>query len=138
MKKKLAVLAFLLLLAAPAMAWAQTWYTGSKAIIAWDPVPPIVATDVVKYQAYTKVEEFGTPLKFGAETLATEIEITFTVEGRNFVGVETIRYVAGDPVGKPSERAAWSHNPLDCAGGVTFGVVFYVVPNVIKNLRIVK
>ena len=135
MKKKLALVFALLLLLAPVVALAQTWYTANQATVAWDPVAPIATGDVIKYQVYTKVGTSGTPAKVGGEITATQLALTFSIEGRYFVGVQTIRYPTGETVGIPSATTAWSNVAADCAAAGPFGIVFYVAPPAATGLR---
>ena len=135
MKKLLLVLVLICLFVTP--VFAQTWYTANQVTVGWDAVPPIVSTDTVKYQVYTKVGTTGTPAKVGGEITATELTISFSVEGRYFIGVETIRYPQGETVGIPSATKAWSENAADCAAAGPFGVVFYVAPGSVKGLKTV-
>lgn len=124
-----------LLVLVPLVALAQTWYTANQATVAWDPVAPIAAGDVVKYQVYTKVGATGTPVKVGGEITATQLAITFSVEGRYYVGAETVRYPAGETVGIRSATIAWSNVAADCAAAGPFGIVYYVSPGTPKGLR---
>jgi len=135
MKKKLALIVLVLFVLAPMVALAQTWYTANQATVAWDAVAPIATGDVIKYQVYTKVGTSGTPAKVGGEITATQLALTFTVEGRYFVGVQTIRYPTGETVGIPSATTAWSNVAADCAAAGPFGIVYYVAPGAVKNLR---
>ena len=135
MKKKLALVFALLLLLAPVVALAQTWYTANQATVAWDPVAPIATGDVIKYQVYTKVGTSGTPAKVGGEITATQLALTFSIEGRYFVGVQTIRYPTGETVGIPSATTAWSNVAADCAAAGPFGIKFFVAPEAAAGLR---
>lgn len=135
MKKKLALIMVLLFVLAPMVALAQTWYTANQATVAWDAVAPIATGDTIKYQVYTKIGTAGTPAKVGAEITATQMAITFNVEGRYYVGVQTVRYPTGETVGTPSATIAWSNIAADCAAAGPFGIVYYVAPGAVKNLR---
>lgn len=135
MKKKLALVILVLFMLAPMVALAQTWYTANQATVAWDPVAPIATGDVIRYQVYTKIGASGTPVKVGAEITATQLAITFNTEGRYFVGVQTLRYPTGETVGIPSATIAWSNIAADCAAAGPFGIVYYVAPGAVKNLR---
>lgn len=135
MKKLLLALMFVCLCVTP--AFAQTWYTANQVTVGWDAVAPIVSTDTVKYQVYTKVGATGTPSKVGGEITATQLTISFSIEGRYFIGVETVRYPQGETVGVPSATVAWSNNAADCAAAGPFGITFYVAPGSVKGLRTV-
>lgn len=137
MKKLLTclVMAIVVLFAAP--VWAQTWVTANQGTVAWDAVAPIVATDTVKYQVYTRIGTTGNGAPVGTEITATQLAITFAIEGRYFVGVKTMRYPTGETVGIPSADTAWSNDPLVCAAAGPFGFVYYVAPMAVKGLRTV-
>jgi hypothetical protein len=132
MKKLLFVLAMVLM---ASQAWAQTWVTANQATVAWDVVAPIVATDTIRYQVYTRIGTTGNGSTVGTEITATELAITFSVEGRYFVGVKSIRYPVGETVGIPSASISWSNDSLVCAAAGPFGFVYYVAPAGVKGIR---
>ena len=117
-------------------AWAQTWVTANQGTVAWDAVAPIVATDTIKYQVYTRIGATGDGAAVGAEIIATQLAITFSVEGRYFVGVKAVRYPVGETVGIPAAAVSWSNDPLVCAAAGPFGFVYYVAPPGVKGLRV--
>lgn len=136
--KKLAIsmfIVFCLAFGAFVYANAQTWYTANQATVAWDAVAPVVSTDTIKYQVYTKVGATGTPVKVGGEITALQLTITFNIEGRYFIGVDAVRYPTGETVGIRSDRIAWSDVATDCSSVGPFGVVYFVSPATPKNLK---
>lgn len=138
-RKVMAVLGVVLMLTVwcYAVAYAQTWYPTNQATVAWDAVASVATGDVIKYQVYTKVGATGTPTKVGGEITATQLAVTFNIEGRYFVGVEAIRYPVGETVGTKS-TTSWSNVAADCAAAGPFGIVYYVSPLAPKNLRDVR
>lgn len=126
--KKLIV--FLLLFFAPA-CFAQVWHPANQATVEWDAVTKrsdgsaIPAGDTVKYQVWSRLGTAGTPAKVGAEITATQLVISYSVEGRYFAGVQAIRYPVGETAGVAS-AVSWSSDPLVCAGGTAFGIVYYL------------
>lgn len=114
---------------------AQTWFPANQATVAWDPVAPIATGDVIKYQCYTRNDTTSAGTKVGGEITATQQVISFPAEGRYYIGVETIRYAAGETVGIRSDRIAWSNNASDCSSAGPFGIVYLVSPGAVKNIR---
>lgn len=132
--KKLICLIFILSI--PSLGFSQTWYTANQVTFAWDAVPKVQPTDQTnKYQVYSRTDTVSNGVKVGGEITATQLAVSFTVEGRYYLGVEAIRYPAGETVGILSDRA-WSNIAKDAAGGVPFGVVYFVKPGSASGLRI--
>ena len=133
--KKLIIIAAILIFAAPAMA--QTWVTANQATLAWDAVAKIATTDTIKYQCYTKSPlATSTPQKVGGEITATQQPITFSVEGRYFLCVESLRYAQGETVAIKSSRMACTDVATDTQAGVATGVVYFTAPGAPGSLRI--
>lgn len=118
------------------VAYAQTWVTANQGTVAWDAVAPVATGDTIKYQVYTRIGTTGDGAPVGAEITATQLAITFTVEGRYFVGVKAIRYPIGETVGIPSAATSWSNDPLVCAAAGPFGFVYFVAPVNPKGLHV--
>jgi hypothetical protein len=134
MKTLFASLLFLFLVSPAA---GQTWYTANQVTFAWDPVPKVQPTDQTnKYQVYSRTDTVSNGVKVGGEITATQLAVSFTVEGRYYLGVEAIRYPAGETVGIVSATKGWSNVAVDAAGGVPFGVVYFVRPGSASGLRI--
>jgi hypothetical protein len=113
------------------------WNTANQVTLTWDAVPKVAATDQAnKYQVYTKAgSPTATPQKVGSEITATQQAVTFTVEGRYYLCVGSIRYPQGETVGIPSSRLACSDIAADTQSGA-FGVVYYVAPAPPGGLRL--
>ena len=135
MRRLLIILAIILL---PTTVLAQSWYTANQVTVGWDAVPPIAQGDVIKYQVYTRIGTSGDGAKVGSEITASQLAITFTIEGRYFIGVKTIRYPQGETVGVPSATTSWSNDPLVCAAAGPFGVQFFALPGGIRGLKVVS
>lgn len=116
------------------VASAQTWVTANQLTVGWDAVAPLQPTDTVKYQVYLRQGTSGDGTAYGAETLATQQLITFTEEGRYFIGVRAVRYPLGETVGIPSPTISWS-NVAEVTQSGPFGAVYFVSPNAPVGLR---
>jgi hypothetical protein len=133
--KRILIIIAILILAAPAMA--QTWYTANQVTLAWDAVPKVLPADQAnKYQVYSRNDLVSTGTKIGGEITATQLVISFSVEGRYYLGVETIRYPSGETVGIKSATKAWSNVAAD-TGGNPFGVMFFAAPTSPGGLRLI-
>ena len=118
-------------------ALAQTWYTANQVTLAWDAVPKVLPTDQAnKYQVYSRNDlvSLGSPI--GSEITATQLVVSFTTEGRYYLGVEAIRYPAGEAVGIKSTTKAWSNVAADTANN-PFGVMFFAAPSGASGLRLI-
>ncbi len=121
-------------LAQPANAFE--WKKVNQVTIAWDAVETIKdgaalpEGSTLKYQVYTK-DAAGVIVAL-QEVEATQLLITFTVEGNYLVGVSTVRY---DNDAKVAESEInWS----DTNGEMTpnpFGISFYQSPATPKGLK---
>lgn len=139
MKKALMILLFVLL--APLTLQAQQWYTANSIPIAWDVYPPHQTGDTISYYVYAKnvdtdelLGTIDTPNgKAVAETANLTQTLTFSQEGRYYVGVATKRIPTGttevlvSPINWSNENGAATPNP--------FGVRYFVPPNSPLNLR---
>ena len=133
--KRLLIILAILIFASPAMA--QTWYTANQVTLAWDAVPKVLATDQAnKYQVYSRNDlvSLGSPI--GGEITATQLVVSFTVEGRYYLGVKSVRYPAGETVGVPSVGTSWSNVAADTANN-PFGVMFFAAPGGATGLRLI-
>ena len=134
--KKLWLMMILVMGLTVALSWrveAQEWKTANQVTVLWDPVT--VATGTVSYKTYYRPASSG-PEVFTYVSTITEVQatITFTLEGRYFLGVRSVRNVDGIEV--ESSTISWSDNPLVCAGGVTFGVQYYIPPPNVGGLKL--
>jgi hypothetical protein len=139
MKKALIILAILLTVGAASSrdALAQTWYTANQVTLAWDAVPKVLPTDQAnKYQVYSRNDLVSLGSKIGGEITATQLLVSFTNEGRYYLGVEAIRYPAGETVGIKSVAKAWSNVAADTNNN-PFGVSFFAVPGGVGGLRLI-
>jgi hypothetical protein len=131
--KKLFIILVILLVSE--LANAQSWYTANQVTLAWDAVPKVLATDQPnKYQVYSRNDLVSLGTKISGEITATQLLISFTTEGRYYLGVESIRYPAGETIGVKSALKAWSNVPAD-TNNSPFGVVYYVLPGIVGGLK---
>jgi len=130
MKKLILVFALMTMVMASSVL-ALEWHTANQATVAWDTVDKIVDTDVISYVLYFKIVGTDIPILAG-ETADLRFTITFTDEGKYYIGVATKRVVAdGEAL---ESKINWS----DVNGESTpdpFGVKFYVKPDQPKNLH---
>jgi len=133
--KKFALILGILFLAST--GFAQTWYTANQVTLAWDAVPKVLTTDQAnKYQVYSRNDLVSLGTKIGSEITATQLVISFSTEGRYYLGVESIRYPIGETVGIPSLTKAWSNVAAD-TNNSPFGVMFFTAPAQPSVLRLV-
>ena len=141
MKKIMLFLIMFLILFASSV-YAQTWWTANQVTVAWDAVEPSQPTDTISYYVYLKFVQTNEQLgdidtdngKAFLEVADTQVTISFSVEGKYYVGVATKRLVEDGTV--ITTEINWS----DINGESTpnpFGVSFYVTPNIPKNLRVI-
>lgn len=132
--KKLFIIISLLLISS--IASAQTWYTANQVTLAWDPVAKVATTDQAnKYQVYSRNDLVSLGTKVAGEITATQLLISFSVEGQYYLGVESIRYPAGATVGIPSATKAWSNVAADTNNN-PFGVSYIIKPAITTGLRL--
>lgn len=116
----LSALSFQLL--APPQAVAQTWKPTNQVTVGWDAVTS--PTGTITYKVYSRPEAGGTPTLM-ATVPATQATVTFTQEGRFYLGVSTVRTVGG--VAVESSTVSWSSDPAVTFQAQTFGVE-YIIP----------
>lgn len=134
MKKLFIILSILIL---TSVAQAQTWYTANQVTLAWNAVPKVLTTDQAnKYQVYSRNDLVSLGNKIGGEITANQLVVSFTTEGRYYLGVETIRYPVGETVGIKSATKAWSNEAAD-TNNSPFGVTFFAAPGGASGLRII-
>jgi hypothetical protein len=124
-----------------AIAQAQTWYPVNQATVAWDAVTqlsdgtPIPAGSTIHYVVYSKAPGGTVFSAIGTPVTATQMLITFAVEGQYIIGVKAQR-LAGTPAAMVSESdIAWSDVAANVPISGTWGVIYYIKPGAIKNLR---
>jgi hypothetical protein len=110
---------------------AQEWHTASQITVAWDVVDPSLPNDVISYIVRVKNATTGEEQIVG-ETSELNYTITFTTEGRYYIGVSTKR-ITGDMTELESE-VNWSNENGEATPN-PFGVVFYVIPEPPPNLH---
>jgi len=113
-------------------AWSQTWYPANQKTVAWDAVT--VPSGTVTYKVYSKPETSETPTLMTTVT-TTQATVTFTVEGRYYLGVSAVRTVSGVEV--ESSTISWSNVAAVCKNGQTFGIQYITAPNAPTGFRIV-
>lgn len=134
MKRFILILA-IMIFASPAMA--QTWYTANQVTLAWDAVLKVLTTDQEnKYQVYSRNDLVSLGNKIGDEITTTQLVVSFTSEGRYYLGVEAIRYPVGETVGIKSATKAWSNVAAD-TNNSPFGVMYFAAPGYPGGLRLV-
>jgi hypothetical protein len=131
--KKLIVLAILLF---AVVAYGQTWQTANQVTMGWDAVAPITAGDTIKYQVYVKKGDTAPLVSAGGETLNTTFLVNFSIEGRYYLCVETVRYAQGETEPQRSDTIACSNVAADTANGTPFGVKYFVNPSKPGGLKV--
>jgi hypothetical protein len=134
MKKLILGLVIIFLGISMNISYAQTWYPANQVTVAWDASTKIAPTDVVKYQLYMRTGTTGDGTAVGVETEAVQALVTFSTEGRYYLGVKAIRYPAGETIGIPSLTTSWSNVAAD-TNNAPFGVIYYAAPIAPINLR---
>jgi hypothetical protein len=118
------------------VASAQTWHTANQVTFNWDAVAPILPSDVIKYAVYVKKGETAPLVSAGGETLANSFVLTFSVEGRYYLCVETLRYPQGETEPVRSDTISCSDVGSNNASGVPFGVKYFTNPNKPGGLKV--
>lgn len=141
-RKYLSLFVVVLVLSIPGFVSCQEWITANQVTVVWDPVTkfdngqPIPADDIIEYIVYlvrsSDIEKVDPVAIWTADS--TEYTITLGVEGRWFVGLQTLRK---DSSGTILSRSivGWSDDPLIVSEGRVFGLCYYLAPAPISNLR---
>ena len=121
---------------------AENWKTANSITVSWDAVQSMAEGDVMKYQVYTSTNLVNPNLAakaVGTEVVTTEQVVNFMSEGKYYLGVETVRYPAGEATGTgiKSANISWSNDVSVCKEG-TFGVIYYSLPKNAIGLRLTK
>jgi hypothetical protein len=106
----------------PSPAFSQTWKPTNQVTVGWDTVTS--PTGTITYKIYSRPEAGGTPTLM-TTVPATQATVTFTQEGRYYLGVSTVRTVGGAEV--ESSTISWSSDPSVTFQAQTFGVE-YIIP----------
>ena len=127
----LAVIAILLSTAVSAFAADQV-ITTNQITVGWDPVTTLSDTTAlpadhtIEYEVFS--EDVNTlEVSSVGQVASLQSLITFTNEGRYYVGVEALRYDSGHVLLSKS-GIAWSGNPQSVSGGQTFIVQYFIAP----------
>lgn len=134
----------LLLTLGSGMAQDINWKVANQTTMSWNPVTtvkdlngnlvPIPAGQSVSYGLYAfsppsaRPDKTATPLNIIAPV---SYVFTFIAEGRYIMGVNSVRYdnSTTPPTLLSTSIISWSDDPAVCAGGQTFGVMFYYLPS---------
>jgi len=139
MLNKLGVIFLVLFFSFTAVTLGQEWHTVNQATITWSEVTgseggiPFPETDVIEYRvwlsnAVTDPDKTN-PVEVGI-TEETMFVVTLNVEGRYFVGLQTMRSILMGPddekklVGE--SRIGWSDEPEIALDGNIFGLQHYL------------
>lgn len=126
-----------LLVLLPSIVWGQMWIPANQKTIGWDAVTTlqdgsaIPSGNSISYKVYRR-PELGTETEV-ATTTNTNYTITFSVEGKYFIGVKSLRL---DSSGAQLSESlvSWSNDPAVVAAG-TFGIIYYLGPFAPRGLR---
>jgi len=113
---------------------AITWHTADQATVAWQKPATYssgatIPDDVIlEYEIFSALQadksDAGEPI---ARTGNLQKVLTMTVEGKHYIGVRAVRVDNGEDV--TYSEIAWSDNAVACQDGNTFGIVYFLVPN---------
>ena len=141
---KLALVSFFLgcIFCVPQSGHAVDWYTANQATVAWTPVTtttdgtPIAVGSVIKYQTYLADAVADPDKQNPIDTGIVDVpEKTFTLskEGQFYAGTQSLRYFNGELIGK-SKTISWSDDPIVCQSGKTFGMKYYLIPDIVTGM----
>ena len=129
-KRVILISAIVWLVAMP--AFGQTWHTANQKTIGWDAVTqdvdgdPIPSGHTVSYKVFLSNalvtdKSDATPV---ATATTLDALVTLQAKGSFFIGVQAFLLPDGEsePVEGTESTIAWSDNPADCEGQVTFGL----------------
>ena len=113
-------------------ASAETWHTANQKTIGWDAVTqdvdgdPIPSGHTVSYKVFLSnalVTDKSDAMPVATAT-SLDAVVTLQAKGSYFVGVQAFLVPDGEsePVEGTESTIAWSDNPADCEGQVTFGL----------------
>ena len=133
-------LAVVLVLAMAGMSWAvDDWATANQLTVGWDNVTTLIdgrtlpVGNTVSYRVYLRPDGTTTQTQV-AQVTTNQATITFTVEGKYYIGIQAVRFVAGEEVSVSG--ISWSDDPL-VVDTRTFGVKFWITPSGIIKLKVV-
>ncbi|MBA7610087.1 hypothetical protein ES703_17292 [subsurface metagenome] len=123
-------------------ARAMDWTTANQVTVGWTPVTSLVdgsaipPGDEILYEVFAVLETGDKSIDriFIGETNETEYVVTFAEEGCYFIGVRSARV---RDVKKISVSGfAWSDDPAAVKNGVTFGVIYFLVPGSVSGMEV--
>lgn len=119
-------------LGAPSEAASINWHPTNQATVSWDAVSTfsdgsaLPADSTVQYAVYTRKDTDPiTTFVLATTVSAPTAVITFTVEGRYFVGIKAQRYVSGALIPESDSNISWSDVAASTQGGVPFGIAYF-------------
>ena len=127
----------LLLLPVPS-AQAITWHMADQATVGWTAPTKfasgldIPASVTLEYEVFTAMKPDKSDIVSAGRAAELSKLITMDVEGRHYCGVRAIRVLNGEDVS--CSAIAWSDDPAVCKNGETFGIQFYLVPDLPSDL----
>lgn len=119
----------LFLLVAAGSAYGQTWYPANQAEVQWNQVTTLAdgrqvpADNVIQYAVYIATDK-GNPTEVVDFLELTSFLISFSQEGRFYVGVQAIRLMDGAEVSR--SEISWSDNQE--VSPDPFGIWYFVSP----------
>jgi hypothetical protein len=139
--KNIIIVTLIIVLAVAAGATASgakeaVWVSANQKVIQWDAVTKdssgisLPEGAVVTYRVFTKTEPAGVITEVGTVS-PTTYTITFTQEGRYWVGVKAERIV--NEILVAQSPITWSSDTV--LNTDPFGITFYVVPGNPRNIR---
>ena len=136
MKKILSSIIVLTIMFFGSITFGQEWHTVNQITVSWGAVTemeggiPIPEEDIIEYRVYiADVDKIDlTAMGITGDLFYT---ITLQDEGQYFVGLQTIRKirVGSDNVTKES-IISWTDDPAICLDGNTFGIRYFLPPEV--------
>jgi len=135
MRKAMLIFGILLLLLLPVpSAQAITWHMADQATVGWTAPTKfasgldIPASVTLEYEVFTAMKPDKSDIVSAGRAAELSKLITMDVEGRHYCGVRAIRVENSEDVS--CSAIAWSDDPAVCKNGETFGIQFYLVPDV--------
>uniref|UniRef100_A0A6M3LG54 Fibronectin type-III domain-containing protein n=1 Tax=viral metagenome TaxID=1070528 RepID=A0A6M3LG54_9ZZZZ len=141
-RKFLSLIAVVLVLSIPGLVTCQEWITANQVTVVWDPVTkfdngdPIPSNNLIEYTVYLVREsdkEKVNPIEL-ITVSSTTYTITLGVEGKYYVGLQTVRHCSNG-VDVTRSVIGWSDDPFIVADGMIFGVCYYLSPAGVSNLH---
>lgn len=118
-------------------AQAITWHTANQATVGWDAPTTyengnaIPTGTALEYEVFTATLADKSDKELVQRVSTVSAVLSFINEGNHLAGVRAVRTVSGTDL--PS-GIAWSDNPDVCKDAETFGISFYLIPDLPNNL----